>query len=103
MAETITVNIPNKHTKLEAKSRIKNGFHTVQEQIGGKGVAVKQVWAEDRMDFEAGAMGQSITGYLVVRDDDIHIEVDLPWFLAKLSGGIKEKLVKGTQGLLEKK
>ncbi|EFL88392.1 polyhydroxyalkanoic acid system family protein [Ahrensia sp. R2A130] len=103
MAETVTVNVPNKHTKLEARRRIEDGFGTVQEQIAGKGVQVDQMWSGDRLDFKAGAMGQNITGHLIVRDDDIHIEVDLPWILAKLSGGIKEKLTKGTQLLLDKK
>ena len=48
-------------------------------------------------------MGQSITGRLVVGDENVVIDVDLPWLLAKIAGTVKEKLTKGTQVLLEKK
>ena len=49
------------------------------------------------------ALGQSITGKLVVGDENVVINVDLPWLLTKIAGTVKEKLAKGTQVLLEKK
>ena len=103
MAEKITVNVPHKHTRLDAKARIDGGFHKVQEQIAGKGISVDQQWQGDRMDFVAGAMGQKITGNLTVTDDHVTIEVDLPWMLKALSGKVQEKLRSGTQLLLDKK
>ena len=103
MSEKITVNVPHRHTRMEAKQRIDSGFEQVQQQIGGKGVTVEQAWDGDVMGFVATTMGQKITGNLAVSDDQVTIEVDLPWFLAKLSGTVKEKLAKGTQLLLEKK
>ena len=103
MAEKITVNVPHKHTRLEARTRIDQGFDKVQEQIGGKGVTVEQTWAGDRMDFVARAMGQKITGNLLVDDSQVRIDVDLPWMLKALSGTVQEKLKSGTQLLLEKK
>jgi len=103
MAEKITVNVPHKLTKEVAKNRIENGFAKVQEQIAGKSVEVQQNWQGDELLFSAGAMGQKITGKLTVFNDRVLIEVDLPWILAKLSGGIQDKLKKGTQLLLNKK
>ncbi|MEL6502955.1 MAG: polyhydroxyalkanoic acid system family protein [Pseudomonadota bacterium] len=103
MSEKITVNIPHKLGKDAARSRIENGFAKVQEQIAGKAVEVEQSWTNDRMDFAAGMMGQSVKGRLDVADNHVHVELDLPWLLAKLAGPIREKLTKGTQGLLEKK
>ena len=103
MAEKVTVNVPHQHTRLEARARIDQGFGTVQEQIGGKGVTVDQNWAGDRMDFAVHAMGQKITGNLLVEDAQVRIEVDLPWMLKALSGTVQEKLRSGTQLLLEKK
>jgi len=103
MAEKITVNVPHKLTPIDARNRIDSGFGKVQEQIGGKGVQVDQQWTGDRMDFTASTMGQKITGNLLIEDSSVKIEVDLPWFLAKLSGTVQEKLKKGTQILLEKK
>ncbi len=103
MAEKITVNVPHKLSREEVHSRIDSGFGKVQEQIAGKAVAVDQQWNGDTMNFSAGAMGQKLTGNLYVQDNNVLIEIDLPWFLAKLSGAVTEKLKKGTQLLLEKK
>ena len=103
MAETITINVPHKHTRLEAKSRIEGGFEKAQQQVAGKGVRVEQAWNGDRMDFSAGVMGQKVTGNLVVTDEHVVIEVDLPWMLRALSGKVQEQLRSGTQMLLEKK
>ncbi|MEL7272336.1 MAG: polyhydroxyalkanoic acid system family protein [Pseudomonadota bacterium] len=103
MSEKITVNIPHKLGKDAARSRIENGFAKVQEQIVGKAVEVEQSWTNDRMDFAVGMMGQSVKGRLDVADNHVHVELDLPWLLAKLAGPIREKLTKGTQVLLEKK
>ena len=103
MAEKITVNVPHQHGRAGAKARIENGFSKVQEQIAGKGVNVEEQWSGDRMDFSAGAMGQRVTGNLVVTDEHVVIEVDLPWMLRALSGKVQEKLKSGTQLLLAKK
>lgn len=103
MAEKITVNVPHKLSREDARARIDRGFGKVQEQIGGKAMTVEQSWQGDVMDFQAGAMGQKITGKLHVQDSNVLIEVNLPWFLAKLSGSVQEKLKKGTQLLLDKK
>ena len=103
MAEKVTVNVPHQHTRLEARTRIDQGFDKVQSQIAGKGITVDQTWTGDRMDFVAGAMGQRITGNLVVEDSQVRIEVDLPWMLKALSGKVQEQLRSGTQLLLEKK
>ena len=103
MAEKITVNVPHKLSREDARARIDGGFSKVQEQIGGKAMTVSQEWSGDTMGFSAGAMGQKITGNLHVEDDHVMIEVDLPWFLAKLSNTVQDKLKKGTQLLLDKK
>lgn len=102
MNETITVTVPNKHTKAEARRRIEGGFDKVAEQIGGK-AQVEQHWEGDTMRFKAAAMGQTIDGTLVVREDEVQIDVSLPWLLAKLAGPISQKLEKDTQLLLDKK
>lgn len=105
MAEKITINVPHKLSQADARARIDSGFAKVQEQVVGKSVEVEQNWAPDQdvMTFKAGVMGQSITGTLNVMPEKVLIEIDLPWFLAKLAGPFREKLAKGTQLLLDKK
>ena len=101
MNEKITVRVPNKHTKAEARRRIEEGFHKVADQIGGK-AQLKQRWKGDTLTFTAAAMGQTIDGTLIVREDEVQIDVSLPWILAKLAGPISDKLAKNTQLLLDK-
>ncbi|MEM9732413.1 MAG: polyhydroxyalkanoic acid system family protein [Pseudomonadota bacterium] len=107
MSEKITVNVPHKLGKDAARSRIDSGFAKVQQQVAGNAVEIQQSWSDggvgDRLDFTVGLMGQSLKGRLDVADNHVHVEVDLPWLLAKLAGPIREKLTKGTQVLLEKK
>ncbi|MGI9354934.1 MAG: polyhydroxyalkanoic acid system family protein [Rhizobiaceae bacterium] len=102
MNETITVTVPNKHTKAEARRRIEGGFDKVAAQIGGK-AQVEQKWKGDTMRFKAATMGQTIDGTLIVREEEVQIDVSLPWLLAKLAGPISGKLAKNTQLLLDKK
>ena len=103
MAEKITVNVPHNFTVQEAKSRIDGNFPKFQQTLGGFGGQVEREWLEDTMTFSLGIMGQSLTGKLQVQEKTILVEIDLPWILAKLSGGLQDKLKQGAQILLEKK
>ena len=103
MSEKITVNVPHKLTILDAKARIDSGFEKIQQQISGVSLDMEQRWEGDCMHFSASAMGQKIAGQLHVFEEKVVVEVDLPWLMAKLAGGMREKLQKQTQILLEKK
>lgn len=103
MAETVSVTIPHRLSKDEARRRLEGGFQRVTEQMAGKAVSVDQTWDGDRMDFSARVMGQSITGKLMVRDASVDLEIDLPWLLASMANLFKGRLRKETTLLLEKK
>lgn len=103
MKEKISVHVPHKLSREQVHDRIDQGFGAVQQKIGGNSVDMSQRWEDDIMHFSAAVMGQSINGRLEVQDNQVLIEVDLPWIMAKLSNSISDKLKKGTQLLLEKK
>ncbi len=103
MAETVSVTIPHRLTKDEARKRIEEGFERVTRQTTGRSVTVDQRWDGDRMDFSAGIMGQSITGKMTVRDAAVDLEIDLPWLLASMANLFKGRLKRETALLLEKK
>lgn len=103
MAETVSVTIPHRLTKAEARERLENGLGRIHEQIIGKAVSVDQSWNGDHMDFRAAVMGQAITGRLDVEDRRVLLEIDLPWALAALAGRFKGRIEKETALLLEKK
>ena len=99
MAETITIDVPHRLGRDGARARIEGGFDRVGGAIG-QNVTIEQSWAGDTMTFAARAMGQSVDGHLTVHEDRVHIEVVLPWLLAKLAGPIRDRLASNTRTLL---
>ena len=76
--------IPHNLGKAEATRRLQGGLGSLKTQFGDKIASVDESWREDRMAFRVGAMGQSIAGHLDVMDDQVVVEVRLPWLLAVL-------------------
>ena len=104
MAAPITITIPHKLAKPEARARIANGFDQLTGQVAGAHLArFHQAWDGDRLNFHAQALGQSVTGRVDVGDHEVRIEVDLPAFLAGLADKISGKLRREARLLLEKR
>lgn len=106
MGRPISINIPHALGKDEARRRIDEGFGRLSQQMsGGIGgmVAFQQHWQNDRLQFEATSLGQKVSGRLDVLPDSVHLELDLPEFLALIADRIKSRLVSETKLLLEKK
>ncbi len=55
------------------------------------------------MSFRAGAMGQTIDGHLDVMDDQVRVEVRLPWLLAVIAEKAQHFIQKQGTLMLEKK
>ena len=55
------------------------------------------------MDFRVGAMGQTVNGHLDVMDDQVRVEVQLPWILAMIAEKAKNFIQKQGTLMLEKK
>lgn len=104
MATPITIVIPHRLGRAEARRRIETGFGQLQSQISGAHLAnMQQTWDGDRLSFAAQALGQRIAGRLDVNESDVRIEVDLPAFLAGIADKIAGKLKREGALLLEKK
>ncbi|HEX2474802.1 MAG TPA: polyhydroxyalkanoic acid system family protein [Lacipirellulaceae bacterium] len=106
MARPVTVNIPHKLGKQEARRRIEEGFGRLRQQmtsgIAGM-VAFQERWEGDRLHFEGSGLGQKMTGRLDVLPDSVRVELDLPEILAAMADLITGRLQKEGQKLLEKK
>ncbi|MBZ8134220.1 polyhydroxyalkanoic acid system family protein [Afifella sp. IM 167] len=104
MSTPVTVHIPHKLGREEAKRRLQGGFGRMREEIaGGRVVHFNENWQDDRLNFDASVMGQSIAGRLDVFDDVVRVEVDLPWFLGAIAEKLQGRLQKAGTLLLEKK
>jgi hypothetical protein len=70
----------------------------VRSQLSGVGATVEDRWTEDRMAFDVAVLAQTISGRVDVGDNEVRLEVDLPWMLAMLAEKITGKIAK--QGTL---
>lgn len=106
MSVPITVTIPHKLGKAEARRRLEEGFGSIQQQMTGglKGMlSFHQRWEQDRLCFEGGTLGQKLTGSIEIAEDAVRIQLDVPELLAALADRMKTALQKQTGKLLEKK
>lgn len=104
MSRPVVVTIPHQLGQEEARRRIGEGFSRLRSQMtGGIGtmLACHERWEGDRLHFDAGMLGQKMTGRLDVSSDAVRIEVDLPEILAALADRIVSKLKAEGQKLLK--
>ena len=104
MSKPITVTIPHSLGRAEAHRRIADGFANLGGTFGPQAAkALKTDWQGDRMDFKVAAMGQAVTGHVMVLDAAVAMEVVLPDMLALMAGPVKDRLQREGQLMLEKK
>jgi hypothetical protein len=101
MSQPIDVDLPHKLGKDEAKRRIANNIHKLQEQLPGGGQASSR-WEGDTLKLSVAAMGDAINADLTVRDSVVHCHFELPGLLGMFAQPIAAMLkVKGGDLLLE--
>ncbi len=103
MLKPIVVNIPHDLGREEARRRLQTGFGRIRQQIVGQALSFEERWEGERLHFNAGALGQKVSGRVDVLDKSVRIEVDLPWILASIAQKLQGRLQKEGTLLLEKK
>ena len=101
--KTISISIPHKLTKEEAKSRILHGIADAKSSFVGKFALLQESWTGDRGDFRFSSMGQNVTGRVHVEDSAVRVELDLPWMLAMLAGKLRDAIRDRATKMLEHK
>lgn len=100
MTQPIEVDLPHRLGKDEARRRIANNVHKLQEHIPG-GAQVQSGWAGDQLNLDVAAMGQSVTATIDVLEDKVHLKVLLPPMLGMFSSIIQGALERKGSVLLE--
>jgi putative polyhydroxyalkanoate system protein len=100
MTQPIEVDLPHKLGKDEARRRIANNVHKLQEHIPG-GAQVQSGWAGDQLNLDVAALGQSVTATIDVLEDKVHLKVLLPPMLGMFSSIIQGALERKGSVLLE--
>lgn len=89
MSNSIVITVPHNLGATEAKRRITERMDVLRRDYLDK-VAYSEVnWSGDTADLRVVAFGQTVTGKIGVLNDSLHIEVQLPWILAALTGKIQ--------------
>jgi hypothetical protein len=92
MTDPITLEIPHKLGRAQARERIDKGSAQFAAIVPGATVKAHR-WDGDILSFTLEAMGQSVATQIEVLDDRVRAIVDLPPMLALIAGRIGEKLL----------
>jgi hypothetical protein len=101
MANTITINVPHNLGIETAKKRLAERIEALQREYVDKVAQSEVTWAGDVATIRVAALGQTATARMTVLADMLRIEVDLPWLLAKLSGGIQDFISRNAKDVLK--
>lgn len=103
MSKPLIVSIPHNLGKAEALRRLHGGMGSLKSQFGDKIASIDESWNGDRMDFHVGALGQHVSGSIDVMEEQVRVEVQLPWILAMVAEKAKTFIQKQGTLMLEKK
>jgi putative polyhydroxyalkanoate system protein len=96
----LTISIPHQVDRTEARKRTEECIAHFRQQYGGSVGQLTERWDGDTMTFSFAAMGASINGQAHVEDRAVRLEVELPWILSMLAGGIKKSIEQQGRKLL---
>ena len=100
MTQPIEVDLPHNLGKDEARRRIANNVHKLEQHIPG-GAQVQTGWVGDQLNLDVQAMGQTVTATIDVEDTKVRLKVLLPPMLGMFAGIIQGALQKKGSVLLE--
>ncbi|WP_407187886.1 polyhydroxyalkanoic acid system family protein [Bradyrhizobium centrosematis] len=101
MAAPLVVSIPHRLGREEAVRRLKTGLGRAAASIPVIQVEEER-WTGDSMAFRIRALGQIASGQVDVGDDQVRVEVVLPWLLQRFAEMAQATIRKRGQLLLTK-
>ncbi len=100
MTQPIEVDLPHRLGRDEARRRIANNIHKLQEHIPG-GAHVESGWSGDQLNLRVQALGEAIQAVIDVEETKVRVKMLLPGMLGMFSGAIQAALQKKGGVLLE--
>jgi putative polyhydroxyalkanoic acid system protein len=101
MSAPLVVSIPHRLGRAEAMRRLKSGLGRAAASIPVMQVEEER-WSGDSMTFRIRALGQIATGQVDVADDQVKVQVVLPWLLQRFAEMAQATIRKRGQLLLTK-
>lgn len=102
MSAPLVVSIPHRLGREEAARRLKAGLTRAAASVPVMHVEEER-WEGDRMNFRIRALGQVAAGQVDVGEDQVRIQVVLPWLLQRFAEVAQATIRKRGQLLLTKK
>ena len=102
MSEPLVVTLPHKLGKDEALRRVKPALSKASSSFPVLNVE-EETWSGDRMIFRVRVLGQVAAGSVDVGEDNVRLEVTLPWLLHKFAEAVQKTIAGRGRILLEKK
>jgi len=100
MSQPIEVDLPHSLGKDEARRRIANNIHKLEQHIPG-GASVQSGWAGDQLNLDVHALGDSVKATIDVEESKVRVKVQLPGLLGMFASPIQAMLQKKGNLLLE--
>jgi putative polyhydroxyalkanoate system protein len=98
--QNLTMSIPHRLTRAEARRRIEDGVAQLKRQYGGTLGNLDEHWTGDTMAFTLTVTGVTLSGHVYVEDQVVRLDMPLPWPLAMLAGGVKQQIEQQGRKLL---
>ena len=102
MSAPLVVSIPHRLGREEASRRLKSGLTKAATSVPVLKIDEER-WEGDRMIFRVSAMGQAASGHVDVGEDQVRVEVTLPWLLQRFAEKAQAMIKSRGNLMLEKK
>ena len=103
MTEPLLVTLPHNLGKAEAIRRLKSGLANAANQFGPLLKVDEETWRGDQLSFRVTVLRQQLAGTIEVDEENVRLEVMLPWILATLARRAQSLIRQRGTLLLEKK
>ncbi len=103
MSKPVTVSIPHKLGKAEARRRLEAGLGAVRSHFASVLNVEEEVWSGDSLAFRARVLTQQTSGTITIAEDQVQVEVMLPWALALVAQKATDLIRARGQLMLDKK
>jgi hypothetical protein len=99
--QPLIVSIPHHPGRDEAKRRVDTGIARVRSELDAFVNALDYHWEADTLHLSAQAMWQTISGRVVVLDNAVRVEIDLPWLIRLIGDTIGQQVRERVTLMLE--